>query len=123
MTDPNKSLEEYFVKKIAGLAAEDFFNEIVLVFQKNGRDMGLYKTFDAMRIILEIYKHYDFCNEYLKIVSKNPLDTDVLVHLLNICSTSKEHLPFWEEFVDISTKFFIKTQGEEEGLKLLRVIL
>jgi len=70
-----------------------------------------------------VYKEYDNCNEFIEFLPTQKLNTDVLVHTLNVLSNIKDKLPEWDKFVMICEKYFIETEGQETTKQLLKVIM
>jgi hypothetical protein len=68
-------------------------------------------------------RNYDNCNRFISLLANEELSTICIVHILNVLSPIKQHLNFWNEFVDRCKTIIVDQRGEEAAKNLLKVIV
>ena len=95
------------------------WNEVNDLLEKNKLENALVHLYMELNHNID---NPDNLNNFLMYVMDKPLNSDVIVHILNAVSPRKLKLSNWDEFVSTSTSRLNELVGSELTQRLLKVI-
>jgi len=101
----------------------DLWTEAKSLLDKGEKDSAHYLIFESLWNETFEKKNYKNCDEFIKYVIKEDIDSFMIVHILNVLSPKKEEFSYWNEFVEKCTEKLIEQTGEEYTKDLLKVIV
>ena len=86
------------------------WNEMSEMIDNKNYDQAYVFLYNQLRVEV-LNKNYDNCDNFLRYAIDKELDTNMIVHILNVLSVVKSELNFWNDFVEKITTILIEREG------------
>lgn len=88
------------------------------LFLKN-QEKGLVYLYETL---IDNLHDIEYCDKFLKYSMKEPMRSDIIIHIHNALSPIKDKLSYWDKFIEHSTYLLKEQLTEKEALELIKII-